>query len=168
MEGRLRIKNGITMDSGSAAFVMPTRWLPMFELQQSKGSLAGQRYVGATGNVVPNEGEKHVEFVTGDGQDRALTFQCADLNKMLAGIAGVADANNGILFLKDGGHILELDEATLERVKELVRRCSKVTNFIRKGNVYIMDAYVRIPPGSTLASTADKLKNPQGLGRQEQ
>ena len=36
-QGLLRIKNGITMDSGSAGMVMPTSWLPMFALQASEG-----------------------------------------------------------------------------------------------------------------------------------
>ena len=109
-----------------------------------------------------------MEFVTRDGQDRALTFQCADVNKMLACIAGIADAGNGILFLADSGHILKLDAETLRRVKELISHCSQVTGFDRKGMVYVMDAYVRIPSNSDLARKVSKIRNRQDLHRQEQ
>ena len=38
-EGKwMRIRNGITMDSGSAVFVMPSDWLKMFLLEESAGS----------------------------------------------------------------------------------------------------------------------------------
>ena len=46
-DGYLRIKKGITMDTGAAAFVMPTHWLPMFELKQPEGQRKGTKYVGA-------------------------------------------------------------------------------------------------------------------------
>ena len=91
LDGYVKIKHGITMDTGSAAFVMPTRWLPMFPLE--KGEKAGQRYVGATGKVVQNEGQKNVRFVTRDHEARELTFQCADVNKMLACVAKVTEVS---------------------------------------------------------------------------
>ena len=66
-EGRwLRIKNGMTMDSGASVFVMPSSWLDMFELRESVGSRKGQTYVAAAkdGKPIRNEGEKVFKFYT--------------------------------------------------------------------------------------------------------
>ena len=151
----VRIKNGITMDTGSAAFVMPTHWLPMFKLEPSEGAAKGQNCVGATGTVVKNEGQLTVKFLTKDKASRQMTFQCAPVNKMLASMSGVADAGNAILFEADGGHILKLDEPTRKAIRELVENCKTKTAFDRKGNVYVLDAYVFVPPNSNLAQRVD-------------
>ena len=172
MPGYLRIKGGITMDTGSAAFVMPTKWLPMFALQPSEGSKRGQRYVGATGNVVQNEGQKAVNFFTREQEGRKLTFQCAPVNKMLACVSGVADAGNGILFLSEGGIILKLDPGTIERIKELISKCTQTTKFDRKGNTYVLEAFVKVPAGSRLEQQVasrkkPEVKKPEGFQRPE-
>ena len=40
------IKNGITVGSGRAAFVMPAKWLPGLSIEPSPGSCRGQKFVG--------------------------------------------------------------------------------------------------------------------------
>ena len=45
----LKIRNGITIDSGSAAWVMPTSWFPGLTLSPSHGSKRGQKFVGGGG-----------------------------------------------------------------------------------------------------------------------
>ena len=82
---------GITMDSGPAAFVMPKTWMRGVELKPSPASRCGQSFVGATGKTAPNVGEKMIEFSVMQGQDRACTFQCSDVNKSLACVTGSAD-----------------------------------------------------------------------------
>ena len=147
------------MDSGSAAMVMPTSWLPMFALQASEGQRRGQKYVGATGQMVMNEGQKDAQFFTKAMEPRQITFQCAPVNKMLASISGIADAENGVLFLGDCGYILSLDKETLRLIKELVEQCQRKTQFDRKGNVYVLDAFVQVPKGSKLEQTVERLRN---------
>ena len=87
----VNIRNGVTVDSGSAAFVLPVKWLPGIPMEKSKGSMAGQEFIGATGKVATNMGQKLVKFRTNLGQDRGMTFQCTDVNKALACVAGIAD-----------------------------------------------------------------------------
>ena len=41
----MRVRNGITMDSGCSVFVMPSDWLTKFALKESEGSKSGQTYV---------------------------------------------------------------------------------------------------------------------------
>lgn len=139
----------------------------MFELKESEGKRRGQRYIGATCQIVTNEGEKDVRFMTKDAEPRQMTFQCAPVNKMLGSVGGMTDANNAVLFMKDGGHILGLDDETLRKVKELVESCPQKTKFDRKGNVFVMEAYVRVPSGSHLEKQVRNLRNRQGFQGQE-
>ena len=43
----LRVKNGVTMDSGCSVFVMPSNWLKMFPLRESECSRRRQEYTAA-------------------------------------------------------------------------------------------------------------------------
>ena len=95
--------------------------------------------MGATGKLAENTGEKRVAFRTAAGGDRRCTFHCADVNNMLACVAGLADGSgpgtgNLILFFTRGCIITPEAETHLI----LPNRRSKVTDFERKGNVYVM------------------------------
>lgn len=167
LKGYLRITNGITMDSGSAAFVMPTRWLPMFALQKSEAQARGQKYAGATGKVLANEGEEVVDFVAKTLAPRQLTFQFADVNTMLACIAGITDADDAALCLASGGFVVQLNVAVKELIQKMLEASETVTEFDRKETVYVMDAYVKVPEGSKLEAKVKELtKNISGFPRQ--
>ena len=128
MEGEgkwVRIKNGINMDTCCAANIMPVSWLPQFEVEAGKSR---QRYVGATGKIVNNKGQKKIEFMTSEGQGRSMTFQIADVNKILACVAMVCDGGNDFLFRKNGGIVIPEGD-----LKVVIRPGSLVTDIRRKG-----------------------------------
>jgi hypothetical protein len=133
----LRVRNGITMDSGASVFVIPTDWLQMFQIRESEGSKRGQTYTAAAkdGKPIVNEGEKTIKFFTGpslDAEKRKLVCQVAKVNKILASIAGFCDAGNDVLFTQTGGVIRNLTTGA-------------ETPFRRVGNIYVMDAYIPNP-----------------------
>ena len=131
----VRIKNGIGMDTCCAAHVMPTTWLPQFESEPGKSR---QRYIGATGKVVENKGQKLLKWFTNEGQGRSMMFQMTDVNKILACIAEVCDGGNDVLFRKNGGMIIPQGDMKLE-----LKTDGNITNFNRTGNTYAMDAWVK-------------------------
>ena len=134
-EGKwLRIRNGITLDSGSSVFVIPSGWLKMFPRVESEGSKRKQTYTAAAkdGKPIVNEGEKTIKFVTDDGQRKKVVCQIARVNKILASIAGICDKDNEVNFRKDGGDIINC-------------KTGKKTPFRRLGNIYVMDAWVLNP-----------------------
>ena len=49
-----KVRHGISIDSGSAAFVMPESGLPGSPKQPSEGSTIGQKFIGATGEITEN------------------------------------------------------------------------------------------------------------------
>ena len=134
-EGKwLRVRNGITMDSGSSVFVIPSGWLSMFPMEESEGSKRKQTYTAAAkdGKPIVNEGQKTVRFVTDTGQKKRMVCQVARVNKILASVAAICDKGNEVRFRRDGGDIINLTTM-------------KKTPFRRLGNVYVLDAWVLNP-----------------------
>ena len=132
-EGRwLKVRNGVTLDSGCSVFVIPSCWLSWFSLEESEGSKRGQNFTTASNNKIPNEGQRTVRFITDDGRRRRMTFQVSAVNKILASVAGICDNGNTILFTCTGGTIKSI--AT-----------GRETKFRRQGNVYVMDIWVANP-----------------------
>ena len=72
---KLRLKRGITMDSGAGNNVMPRRMvITKYEIRDSEGSRRGVHYVAANDGRIPNEGEYDLKFSTVEGQEQCLTF----------------------------------------------------------------------------------------------
>ena len=128
----VRIKGGMTLDSGCSVFVMPSKWLRHLKLEPSEGSRRGQNFVAASNHSLRNEGQRTVRFRTVDGSRRQMVFQVAAVNKILASIAGICDNGNSVNFRRDGGTTTH-DQSGRE------------THFRRQGNVYVMDMWVRNP-----------------------
>ena len=131
----VRVRNGIGMDTCCAANVMPYSWLPQIKTEAGKSR---QRYIGATGKIVENKGQKTIQWMTNEGQGRSMVFQMTDVNKILACVAQVCDGENDVLFRKNGGMIIPIGDAKIE-----IKPNANVTHFGRKGNTYAMDAWVK-------------------------
>ena len=93
---------------------------------------------------MPNDGPKQMVFRVTNGSERACTFQCSDVNKMLACVAGLCDgpskgAENLVIFSSRGGCIVPESEVKVT----MPTNAKNVTEFSRRGMVYQMDAWVR-------------------------
>ena len=132
-EGKwIKVRNGITLDSGCSVFVIPSDWLKWFVLEASEGSRRGQKFIAATCQGIKNEGQRTVKFSTEDGKRRRMTFQVAQVNNILASVAGICDNGNEVTFTATGGRIVSI-------------RNSRIAKFRRHGNVYVMDIWVLNP-----------------------
>ena len=129
-EGKwLKVRNGVTLDSGCSVFVIPSDWLKWFILEPSEGLQRGQKFIAATGKGIKNKGQRTVRFTTEDGKRRRMTFQVAKVNKILASVAGICDNGNEVTFTKTDGRIVNVTTG-------------RITQFRRHGNVYVMDIWV--------------------------
>ena len=139
----LKVMNGMPLDSGSAAFVMPESWFPGVPAAPSLGSRSGQRFIGAIGTVKADTGQKRMEFRTAEGQDRRCTLQTADLTTMLERVAGFADgagAGKGNYRGFDSKRCVIASVAPTQVI--LPENLSLLTYSNRKGNTYVMDIWL--------------------------
>lgn len=125
-------KMTLTADSGASDTVLPKGTCEHVPTEPSPGSVAGVRYEVASGETIPNEGQKHVEVVTEDGQQRKITMQVCDVNKALLSIKKTCRAGHRVVFDDDGSFI--------------ENKASKERTWLREENgVYTLDVWVKTP-----------------------
>ena len=128
------------IDSGAVEHVLPPNCLPRVRMTESPGSRAGKRYLSATGEAIPNLGQKVLYGKTREGQPRNITFQIAPVRKPLISVARMGDAGNDVM-LTDKPHIRN-------------RLTGQVTALRREGKTFILDLWVRHPTSAAAAADA--------------
>ncbi len=133
---RLRLRRGITMDSGAANNVMPRRMVRnKMLIRPSAGSIKRAHYIAANGGKIPNEGEFDFEFKTTDDQKKSLVFQVADVNKALGSISYLVGTGHRVTFDKD--------MATGKDLSLMYHKESKTAaRFRRERNIWVLDALI--------------------------
>ena len=135
---KLRLKRGITMDSGAGNSVMPRRMvIKKDEIRESEGSKNGVHYVAANNGRIPNEGEYDLKFNTVEGHEQWLTFQIAEVNKALCSISSLVDEDYKIVFDKN----TKTDQDTSYMIH---KETGVITRFRRARNVWVLDAFVDV------------------------
>ena len=132
---KLKLKRGITLDSGSHHNVMPKRLVNRKNIRPSAGSRAGMHYTAANKGRIANEGEVDFKFQTTEGYDEEMCFQIAEVNKALAAIADRVDHNFRVVF--DKNFATGLDASYM-----LNKTSGRVIKTTRIGNVWIIEAII--------------------------
>ena len=134
--GRIKLRRGITMDSGAAHNVMPRKMVrDKGQIRPSEGSKRGAHYVAANNGRIPNEGEYDFAFSTSEGAPETMTFQIAEVNKALGSISYLVDHGYRVVF--------DRDPISGRDMSCMVHKESKRTSrFRRDRNVWILDAVV--------------------------
>ena len=129
----------LVVDSGAGETVMPADWLPAHPTNESAGSKKNEYYTTADGSKVYNEGQKNVIISTLDGsQERAMTFQVAQVHKALGSVSQMVRNGNRVVF--------DTDEYGRD-VSYIMNKKSKESIPMRVENgVYVIDVVVA-PPG---------------------
>ena len=132
----LKLKRGITMDSGAGNNVMPRRMVRrQSDIRESEGSRNGVHYVAANNGRIPNEGEHDLKFTTVEGNEQCLTFQIAEVNKALCAVSYLVDKGYKVIFDKN----MKTDQDTSYMVN---KESGVITRYRRTRNVWVLDAFV--------------------------
>ena len=135
-QAKLKIKRGITMDSGAGNNVLPRRMvIQKSEIRDSEGSKNGVHYVAANNGRILNQGEYDFNFSTVEGNEQCLTFQIAEVNKALCAISNLVDHGFKVVFDKN----VKTDQDTSHM---LHNETGVTTRFRRTRNVWVLDAFV--------------------------
>ena len=101
---RVKLKQGITMDTGAHHNVIPKRMVGKRKIRASEGSRNRLRYVGAGGEKIANEGELDFTFETLEEQKVSMTFQIAEVSKPLGAVSYFVDRNYRVVYDNKNGH----------------------------------------------------------------
>ena len=134
-QNKMRMKRGITMDTGAHDNVIPRRMIGRRPARDSPGSLRGLKYVGAGGEKIWNEGEVDFPFESTEGHVQSMLFQIAEVNKPLGSVAHFVDREYRVVF--------DQNSVTGEDLSYMVHKPTKRTyRFRRCRNIWILDAIV--------------------------
>ena len=95
----------ITIDSGAAQTVCGKSDFGKTPINPSVGSQNGGKFMSASGNYMPNLGEKSVAFATDDWQGRNMKFQVCDVTKPLASVSDICKKGHRVVFDADWSYI---------------------------------------------------------------
>ena len=125
----------IVIDSGAAESVAPASIAPWIPAAPSEGSKKGQQYLNASGEKLPNLGEKKIRGLTNESFLVNSTFQLAEVTRPLCSVSQICDRGNEVHFDQHGGYI----------ISESGRR----THFRRENNVYVLQLHADAGPMSS-------------------
>jgi len=109
----------ITVDSGAAESVMPTKMLQRVPIKRSPEDKMNARYTAADGGHMYNEGQRQIHFkANGDNSINSAEFQCTSVKKPLASVSRIVDKGNRVVFEPGGSFIQNI--ATGKKI-ELIR-----------------------------------------------
>ena len=119
----------MVIDSGAAESVAPASTAPWIQAIPSEGSKKRQKYLSASGERLPNLGEKRIHGHTNENWAVNSTFQIAEVTRPLCSVSQICDRGNEVHFTSQGGFI--------------VNQQGRRTHFKRDNNVYVMQLHAK-------------------------
>ena len=138
-----RLRDGITLDSGSNVDITPEDDNDEFAIVEATGIRKGKTLAAANGTPIPVRGEKWIKFSTREGHNLVWPFIAGKVKKTLKSVGTTCDAGNEVLFTQWGGYIFHESGATIE--------------FERVSNTYAIPVWVRIGSSADVAAQVSEL-----------
>ena len=124
----VKVRKGLTVDSGEADHVMPAGWLWFLKVRPSPGSRSGLHYVAANGARLPNQGQSRLRFMSSEGAIASILFQIAAINKPLVSVSKLVDDGYDVIFNNVESYIINKETG-----KKIIMK--------RERGVFVIDAY---------------------------
>ena len=132
---QVKLRRGITMDTGAHDNVMPERMAGQRKIRPSPGSKKGMCYVAAGNEKIKNLGEIDFKFKSVEGHPANMVFQIANVNKALGSVAYVVDRAYRVVYDKN--------MVTGEYMSYMTHKPTNTTyRFRRERNIWKLDAIV--------------------------
>ena len=123
------------LDSGAGEHVAHETSCPMYAIEESPGSRAGQNFVTAGGGKLPNKGQVKLNLRADNGKkgrDLKMTFQMAKVTKPLLSVSKICDAGFTVVFSSEMAVVED-------------KRGKEVCRFMRRKGLYVATMQLRNP-----------------------
>ena len=108
----------LTVDSGACDNVVDPRGMPGYTLKETKESRNGETFVTASGDLIPQLGEKEATIYIDGGALTKLRTQRTIVSKPLLLVKRMIEAGHFVGFCEQGGFLLDLHSGHLEWFRE--------------------------------------------------
>ena len=126
----------VTLDSGCCKHVLPAEAIPGYNIEESPGSRRGANFIVGNGELVPNEGQAHLNLAadSGNGTEQLVrsTFQIADLTRPLMSVSQICAQGHKCVF--EGEHAMVIDQGG-----------ETVCKFRKQGGLYVASMKLKSP-----------------------
>ena len=126
----------VTLDSGCCKHVLPAESIQGYPIEDSPGSRRGANFIVGNGELVPNEGQAHLNLVAelegGEHQSVKSTFQVADLTRPLMSVSQICAQGHKCVFEGEQALVIAQDGETICR-------------FRREGGLYVAKMKLKPP-----------------------
>ena len=119
---------------------MPRNMFHERGIRKSESSKNGKGFQGPGGENIKNYGQQVMSVRTPEGLVGQSTWQVADVRRPLVSVSHIIQAGNDLFIGKDEAYIMN-------------RRKKEKSMLRKEGNVYVLDLFVRVPPGVTAPVT---------------
>ena len=112
----------VTLDSGCCKHVLPSDAIPGYVIEDSPGSRRGANFIVGNGELVPNEGQAHLNLAadSGNGSEQLVrsTFQVADLTRPLMSVSQICAQGHKCVFEGEQAMVIGQDGETICRFRK--------------------------------------------------
>ena len=127
----------VALDSGAGDHVTAQKDAPNYDLEPSKGSRLGQKFVTASNSKLSNKGQVSLKLRSGDrergkGTDIKTVFQVADVKRPLWSVSKICDAGFTVRFSKDKAVVVD-------------KKGKVCVTFDRRGGLYVARLMMKNP-----------------------
>ena len=122
----------MAVDSGATETVVGEGMLTSIDTKPGSAFRRGVKYEVASGELIPNLGEKRFVGVCENGETRNMTAQVCDVNKALLSVKRMVQAGNRVVFEANGGYIEDTHTGERIHMKE-------------NGGMYMLKMWVQRP-----------------------
>ena len=107
------------VDSGAWCTVIGPEIAQDYPLKETEASRKGLSFISASGDPMPNHGERTLVIKTPGGSLKTMRSQVTPCTGSLTSIAQMVDADNFVGFSKRGSFILNLNTGELEMMERV-------------------------------------------------
>ena len=106
------------VDSGASETVLGPDMLNNIDVVDGEQKRQGVKYEVATGELIPNLGEKRFVAVSESGIQRSLTTQVAEVNQALLSVRKMIASGHRVVFDADGSYIEDKESGEFMEMKD--------------------------------------------------
>ena len=108
----------MAVDSGATETVINEDMLKSIEIKAGDAQKRGVQYEVASGELIPNLGEKKFMGVSESGDARTITAQVCDVNKALLSVRKIVQAGNRVIFDPQGSYVEDIASGEKLQLRE--------------------------------------------------
>ena len=149
------MEQGILVDSGAGVTIADGEVnFPDYALEESPGSLKGQRYVGPGKDVITNRGQRRVNMRLGsENGPRAKTkFQDGPVRRPILSVGESTGAGNMLIFDQAESAILPVGSKEIAQIRKIIKKVKQRLTMVQEKNTFKLEAWVE--PGTEQSPTS--------------